>query len=475
MMVLPTSGIGVSATPCDDLIVQSVAVARPAVVKIEAKSPLSERLGPIGSILASQSASGSEESLYYTSVGSGVIWDRNGYVVTTASVVKNSQKFTVTSRKKRTYEAQLIGVDEETNLAVLKIDAGGDDLPVLSHYPGILKEGSRIILLGYGYGGVPSISEGIAGMPPEECDPGRQTIQFTATLRPGNSGGALIDSEGHLLGIVLGREDEAGMPAILKMMTQKSQRDPLNDRFQQQTWQSGYGIAVPVNVVEWIVSSLIKNGHVVRGWIGLSVQKTDCREPSETCLRIVRVLTDSPAARAGIQTGDLIARVDDQAIESPTQFGRMISNKNPGAVVTLGCIRGETSMKVPVEITSRPSINAIRSRSKTGKPISPADSGLVLQDLTPALRQYNGLPPDSGILVFDIEASSIAAGSGILAGDIILEINAAPVRSVKDFNYLIASAAESGTVNMTIFRKDHKEEISLDLFREQQDSSQLSK
>ena len=245
--------------------------ARPGVVTIEARSPISSKLGPLGSVLSKQSGI-TERHRWYTSVASGVVWDSRGHVVTTASVVKNAVDFIVRTASGLEFPAKLLGKDDETNLAVLGYDgsekSGTRAIPIRENS---LPEGSWVSLLGYGFGGVPTISTGIAGVPPGRHSVSKTWFQFTAPIRPGNSGSALIDSDGNLAGIVLGREEDIGFHAVIKMLTQQKNRDVAGSS--PVVSFSNFGVAIPASIAQRIVRQLIESGTVSRGWIGISVKE----------------------------------------------------------------------------------------------------------------------------------------------------------------------------------------------------------
>lgn len=342
------------ANPPDKETVAMAARARSGIVTIEARVGIPDSMGPFGKALEKRLSEGGGDSRdrWYLSLGSGVVWDANGHIVTTKSVVKSSQSIVVRSSQGDTFNATLIGSDDMTNLAVLSI---GNELPKcfspIAQRQRKLPEGSWLMMMGYGYGGLPTISPGMAGIPPEDFDASRHWFQFTAPLRPGNSGSALIDSEGCLAGIALGREEETGFNAVVRMLTAQT---PQSLSASNPSTYSSLGVGIPINQMRPIIDQIIRTGRVVRGWIGVSVQNQNASESIEQGLRVVRIIPGSPAEHAGLQLGDHIVCLNGMDVTDPKDLGRMVRELVPGVRVPVDFIRDGNNLRTEVTILERP-------------------------------------------------------------------------------------------------------------------------
>ncbi len=351
------SGVSGAAT-WDDEIVQIIHAARPSVVIVEARAPFNEKLGPLGDIITGQNNKTTRK--WYKSMASGVVWDRKGYVVTTASVAKDAKEFTVRLWCGKSYEADLAGLDEESNLAVLecRLPSGGD-FPVLEQRLSPLPEGSWIALLGFGVGGTPSVASGMAGVPAEEFDQPRMWFQFVAPVRPGNSGGALIDSDGKLAGIVLGREEDSGFQAIIRRMSHQS---PVGNN-PSIYGLSHFGIAIPTLDAERVVRQIIDTGCVQRGWAGVGLRRRTCKSAVDhICLSIVRIIPGSPADKAGLKAGDCLLTLNGHPLHSPGTFGQLVTRTAPGETVDIEFIRDGKTEATAMTIEARPGKKSIRKK-----------------------------------------------------------------------------------------------------------------
>lgn len=346
----------IQAFESDDIMVPLIQKARQGIVNIEAKMPVTDKMGRFGQALQShfEESRGSNPK-WYVSMGSGVIWNNDGYIVTTKSVIKTANNITVRFLNGETHLAQLIGTDDITNIAVLHLNAKlPENTRPLIHRAKKLYEGSSLLLMGYGYGGIPTISAGLAGMPPEDFDPSRHWFQFTAPLRPGNSGSALIDSNGNLAGIALGREEDLGFNAVIKMLT--SQKESSVSQSQIMPYSS-LGIGIPITYAARVIEQIIQTGKVVRGWIGISVRTILLNDTdSEHSLQIVRIIPGSPAEAAGLQIGDTIYNVDEVIVKDPESLGRIIRDYLPGTRINIDFSRNNENHRAELIVVERPEL-----------------------------------------------------------------------------------------------------------------------
>ncbi len=448
---LPTA---LSEQSWDRETVQLIANARPAVVNIEAKSPMSSRMGPLGDVIASQMQNEDGQVHWYTTVGSGVIWDIQGHVVTTASVVKDAVKFVVKTVGNQSFDAELIAKDEETNLAILRFQSNESEYKTIHYRMDKLPEGSWLALLGYGFGGVPTISTGIAGMPPEDYDPSRNWFQFTAPLRAGNSGGALIDSNGQLAGIVLGREEDIGVNAVLRLLTQQAQ--PSNSDGQTAAYFSSFGVAIPAPKVAHIIQNLLNHGKVIRGWIGVGVTQTPLgSDKNKYCLLVTRILPESPAEQSGLKQGDLLLKIDDTSLQLPSELGRIINAKEPGTIVTLTYMRNDAVHTTDVTVQLRPPMQKrLQSplHSEIPAKMFPEEFGIELQELK-ILESATGISTPT-LQIKQVTPGSPAEAQGLQTHDIIRSINGIPVSDINTLMIHWAVLNPGDSVDLAIQRNN---------------------
>jgi len=356
LLALTMSSGLVVAHPPDQNTIQIVSRARQSIVNIEARVPLSDQMGVFGKVLSAHLRDRNESNQkWYLSLGSGIIWDNQGHIVTTKSVVKKSDLIIVKTQNGDTFKARIIGSDDLTNISVLELHSDTQHVfEPLYHRVDKLSEGSWLVLMGYGYGGLPTISPGMAGIPPEDFDPGRHWFQFTAPLRPGNSGSALIDSEGQLAGIALGREEDIGFNAVVKMLTAKNQPDMASSSVAS---YSSLGVGIPINQLKPIVDQIIRSGRVIRGWVGVSVRSRRDDHETEPGLQVVRIIPGSPADNAGLKIGDHILCVNGMDVADPKDLGKMVREFTPGSRVPVDFNRDGQNLRTEIVIFERPAQN----------------------------------------------------------------------------------------------------------------------
>ena len=310
-------------------------------------------------------------------VGTGIIFDRRGYIVTTESVIGKSDKVTVTLADGRVFKAEIVGMDPETDVAVVKIDA--KDLPTasLGGSDGV-RAGSWMITMGRSYGSSPTLSFGIvSGMEPL---PGGQSyydaIRINTAASPGNSGGGVIDMDGKIVGIItaaLAAPETTGTIGYFQYPSSdfKSELERAKSldgegrltvqrsraRFLD---QQGEIFAIPITFARQIIDDLMEDGEVERGWLGVFIRpvahldmKSFGLEAMEGVV-VTRVTRDSPAAKAGIQTNDVIIGFDDEKVRTNTDLMRMVASTRPQTAAKLTIIRDEQRQTLDVVIGKMP-------------------------------------------------------------------------------------------------------------------------
>ncbi|MBI1195294.1 MAG: PDZ domain-containing protein [Gammaproteobacteria bacterium] len=280
---------------------------------------------------------GEQRQQRQSSLGSGVIVSEAGYILTNNHVIEGSDEILVALNDERTAPAAIVGSDPESDIAVLKIDL--DHLPsiVLGHSENI-RVGDVVLAIGNPFGVGQTVTQGIVSAR-NRAHLGISTfenyIQTDAAINPGNSGGALIDAEGHLIGI---------NTAI----------------FSRSGGSQGVGFAVPVSLAKTVMTQIIETGHAVRGWLGIEIQNLSPSlaesfgAPGEQGALIAGTMIDGPAAKAGLQAGDIVTSVDGNAVHNPQEALNRIAAVSPGSVANVEILRNGARMTIKVTVGSRP-------------------------------------------------------------------------------------------------------------------------
>jgi serine protease Do len=360
-------------------------------------------------------------------LGSGFIISQDGYVLTNAHVVAESEDVTVRLTNKREYKAKVIGFDLRTDVALIKIDAG--NLPMV-HVgdPNKLEVGEWVAAIGAPFGFENSVTAGIVSakgrtLPEETYVP---FIQTDVALNPGNSGGPLFNMQGEVIGI--------------------------NSQIYSQTGgYMGLSFAIPIDIAMDIVKQLRAGGKVVRGRIGVQAQELTADLAASFGLKEIQgalvalVEKGGPADKAGILPGDVILRFDGKPVNASADLARLVGGTKPGSAVTVDLWRKGAPASVKLSVAElRPERLAPQS---SNQPEAPNPVGLVLRELT--LQQRTSTGVEHGLVVNGI--SGLALQAGIQRGDVVLAVNDVPVRSRKELDALLAER-DGATVALLIRR-----------------------
>jgi Do/DeqQ family serine protease len=349
------------------------------------------------------------------SLGSGVIIDAAGLVVTNNHVIEGADEVKVSLADKREFEATLVLKDPRTDLAVLRIKDGHEQFPVLEFADSdALQVGDVVLAIGNPFGVGQTVTHGIVSALARTqvgISDYRFFIQTDAAINPGNSGGALVDLTGKLIGI---------NTAI----------------FSRSGGSQGVGFAIPANMVRVVVASAKTGGSaVVRPWLGAKLQAVTPEIADSMGLKrpagalVSNVTADSPAASAGIKAGDLILSVDGQDVDDPNAFDYRFGTKPLGGSARLGILRGGREQTTTVSLRSAPATPrdeiVIRSRSPF--------SGVKIANLSPALAEELQLQNvDKGVAIVDVDTGSYASNLGFQRGDVIEEVNGEKLSKTRD-------------------------------------------
>jgi serine protease Do len=360
-------------------------------------------------------------------MGSGVVISPDGYIVTNNHVIDGAVDIRVRTSNGRVMKAKLVGADPLTDLAVLKVNANG-----MASVPwGDSKEvrqGETVLAFGNPYGFRFTVTRGIVSAinraNPDANDPSKpgQFIQTDAAINPGNSGGPLVDARGEVIGINTFLVSPSGT-------------------------FSGMGFAIPTQIVKPTVETLIRDGKVSHGRIGIEISDVTPEnakffgDSNAMGGVVAQVVPDSPGAKAGLQIGDVITEIDGQKVNDAGDLQVRIGLKKPGTKVELTVLRNGKTMTVPV------TLEELGARSNDGNSSGEGHGkmrwGMGLGDLTPDTRDQLQVPGDiHGAVIEQVQPGSSADNAGLQEGDVILEVNRHKVRTPADVKQALSSVAE---------------------------------
>ncbi len=354
--------------------------------------------------------------------GSGFIVSQDGYILTNAHVVNGASTVTVKLTDRREYTAKVVGVDERTDVAVIKIDAQG--LPTVRiGDPSKLKPGEWVIAIGSPFGFENSVTAGIVSATSRSM--GRNNfapfIQTDVAVNPGNSGGPLFNMNGEVIGI--------------------------NSQIYSRTGgYMGLSFAVPIDVATNVQEQLVTTGKVTRSRIGVSIQDVDAQLADSFGLDRPRgalvgmVESDGPGAKAGIKAGDVILSIDGKKIETSAEVPRLVASTKPGETLAIEVWRNGAAKRLTARTEEIPDANGrVAARANAGEDASTSKLGLAVRPLAPEEKRQ---AETSGSLVVE-NVTGPAAQAGVQPGDIILGVNGNTVKSLQD---LQAAAKKGGKV-----------------------------
>jgi len=361
-------------------------------------------------------------------MGSGVVISPDGYIVTNNHVIDGAVDIRVTTSNRRVLKAKLVGADPLTDLAVLKVEAKdlasapwGDSKEV--------RPGQTVLAFGNPYGFRFTVTRGIVSAinranpdPTNRSKPG-EFIQTDAAINPGNSGGPLVDSRGEVVGINTFLISSSG-------------------------GFSGMGFAIPSQIVRPTVETLIRDGKVSHGRIGIGIGDVTpenakfFEESNATGGVVTQVEPDSPGAKAGLQIGDVITEIDGQKVSDAGELQMIVGQKQPGTKITLKVLREGKTMTVPVtleEISDHTADGRDHSSNGEGK----MHWGIGLGNLTPELRDQIQAPRElHGAVIEQVQPGSSADNAGLQQGDVILEVNRHKVQNASDVQQALSNVAK---------------------------------
>lgn len=372
-------------------------------------------------------------------LGSGVIVDKGGYILTNNHVIKDADEIKVKLSDKREFKGKVIGTDPKTDLAVIKIDS--NHLPVIKLGESEkLKVGETVIAIGNPFGLNQTVTSGIisaTGRANVGIADYEDFIQTDAAINPGNSGGALVNVKGELVGI---------NTAI----------------FSTSGGYQGIGFAIPSSMAKVVMDNLIKKGTVVRGWLGVSIQPVTPDLAKQFGIKddkgalVGDVVEEGPAEKVGIQRGDVIIEFDGKEVTDPSSLRNSVAGTPPGKKVTLKIMRDGKMQEVDVTIAEL--------RAEMQKMRGEYDNllkGVMVQGLSPALKKNLDIPKRiTGVVITDIEDGSPAAGI-LMPNDVIIEVNKKRINSTKDYEAVVSRIKSSQNILLLVHRSGSSLYITL--------------
>ena len=368
--------------------------------------------------------------------GSGFIISKEGYIVTNHHVVAQADEVIVRLSDRREFDATVIGTDQRSDLALLQVDAS--DLPFLQlGKSSELRVGEWVLAIGSPFGLDYSVTAGIVSakgrsLPTERGENYVPFIQTDVAINPGNSGGPLFNLQGEVVGVN-------------------------SQIFTRSGGSIGLSFAIPAKVVRNIIEQLKVNGEVVRGWLGVSIQNVD-RTLAESFdldrprgALVAQVGKDSPAERAGIESGDIIVEVDGEQIEVSADLPHVIGLIAPGSKVPVSVIREGEERSVRVEIGALEANEIPRVVASASEPGTLEALGMVVRELQETDENPSELR--GGVLVTKVDNESAADESGVRAGDILTRFGRTPISRLADMESAIERIKPGDSVSLRLIRQ----------------------
>ncbi|MDR3604337.1 MAG: DegQ family serine endoprotease [Desulfomonilaceae bacterium] len=380
---------------------------------------------------------GEGREIHPQGMGSGVIISADGLILTNAHVVKDADEITVTISDKRSFKAKVKGIDPESDIAVIQIDAKG--LPTANLGDSSkLQVGEIVFAIGNPFGLNRTVTMGIVsatGRTNVGIIDYEDFIQTDAAINPGNSGGPLVNIDGDVVGINTAIASRSG-------------------------GYQGIGFAIPSSSAKLIMSDLIKNGKVKRGLLGVNIQdmteslaKSFGRNDAEGAL-VSQVIEGSPAEKAGIKAGDIVLKFNNELVKGAANLKNLVGKEKPGSSATLTIYRDKKTMEVPVKIAERTQ-KAVASSGATGGASAAEtsnDLGIQIEPVPGVVASKMDLKEGQGILVKDISSDGVGARMGLHSGDVILEVDGTTVSTVDSFTKAVSEAKKNKVIRLKVQR-----------------------
>ena len=374
-----------------------------------------------------------EREFKQRSLGSGFIVDNDGFIVTNNHVVENADKIKIKLNNGKELQAEIVGRDRKTDIALLKVKKTGDLQMLQLGDSDALKVGEWVVAIGSPFGLEHTVTAGIVSAKGRVIGSGPYDdfIQTDASINPGNSGGPLVNLRGEVVGINTAIVSRGG-------------------------GNVGIGFAIPINMARDIIEQLKTSGSVTRGWLGVSIQDLTPELAEYYGLKeakgalVGEVFEGDPADKAGIKAKDVIVEVDGQAIEDSRDLSRSIAAIPVDKTVKVKVLRNGKEKTFRIKIAKRTddkemaAVQGKREKTELGMTVSP---------LTPQLARQFGLPEGDGVVVVAVEPESPAAEAEVREGDLILEVNHKSVKTLKDYQKFVGKLKKGETASLLVRRR----------------------
>ncbi|MFO0773488.1 MAG: Do family serine endopeptidase [Nitrospiraceae bacterium] len=367
-----------------------------------------------------------------TGSGSGVLVDAQGHIVTNNHVVSDATEVEVRLSDRRRLIAHVVGRDQDTDLAVLKV-ASDQPLPFARFGDsGAVRVGQWVMAVGNPFGLERTVTLGVvSGTGRENINLSRYEnfIQTDASINPGNSGGPLFNLHGDVIGI---------NTAVIN-------------------FAQGIGFAIPSNMVKQVFTQLLQKGRVVRAWLGVGIQPLTpelakkFRVDESAGVLVNEVFEGDPASESGIHPGDVITKVDHKAVDSPNRLSRLVATLDPGSAAHVEVVRDGKLIEFMVALSERRDQAVVASL-----PLGPSENklGLDLQDVTATLAEKFKLKEKRGALVAKVDPGTLAYAEGLRGGDLITEVNRVDINTVAEFSTAVAKTRRGDSLLLRVLRED---------------------
>jgi len=385
------------------------------------------------------------------SLGSGVIVSPDGYILTNTHVVEKADEIQVTLYDQQNFKGKIIGADAKTDIAVIKISA--DNLPAINWGDSDkISVGEFVLAFGNPYSLSNTVTMGIVsavGRANVGITDYENFIQTDAAINPGNSGGPLVNIKGEMIGV---------NTAI----------------FSRTGGYQGIGFAVPSNMAKSVMTQLIKEGKVTRGWLGITIQNFTPELAKEFGLGksagalVTEIMKGSPAEKAGLKRGDIITELNDREIKNVETLRNTIAQSAVGSKIKLTVIRDGKNLTLSATITEFPQDLAQAIPREPEEQFSHQDNALAgfsVMNLTQEVAKQLGLSKDEkGVVIVKVEPYTAAEDAGLRKGDIIQEINKKAIRNIQDFNNIVGKVKKGDTLLLYINRSGNKLYVTLKVY-----------
>ena len=370
-------------------------------------------------------------------LGSGILISKDGDILTNYHVVRNADLIKVKLSDQSEHEARLVGKDERTDLALIRIRKTAGNMPFAKlGSSGQLEVGDWVMAIGNPFGLEHTVTAGIVSAKGRVIGAGPYDnfIQTDASINPGNSGGPLINAMGEVVGV---------NSAI----------------YSQSGGNVGIGFAIPIDLAKKVVDQLRRNGRVVRGWLGVRAQDVSptlalslglARYRGDMAI-VTEVAEGSPAADAGVRSGDVLIEFNGKPVPKSHEFPAIIADIPPGQKITLKIVRDRKEQTLGLKIGELPDENDPTQQTEARDP----ELGLRVQRVTPEAARRLGLGSAKGVLVIEVQPNSPADQVGIEPADVIREVNQRPINNVKEFERATRQGRRGDRILLLVQRGDN--------------------